>query len=76
MLTRRNIVDAFPMGTDVFPQEGSIIRDNGAVYWVENNTKRPFASPQAFLGLGLSWGRVVYPPDVVLNTLKQGAIIQ
>jgi hypothetical protein len=76
MLTRRNIVDTFPMGTDVFPQEGSIIRDNGAVYWVENNTKRPFASPQAFLGLGLSWGRVVYPPDVVLNTLKQGAIIQ
>jgi hypothetical protein len=76
MLTRRNIVDAFPMGDDVFPQEGSIIRDNGAVYWVENNTKRPFASPQAFLGLGLSWGRVVYPPDIVLNTLRQGAIIQ
>jgi subtilisin family serine protease len=76
MLTRRNIVDALPVGTDVFPQEGSVIRDNGAVYWVENDTKRPFASPQAFLGLGLSWGRVVYPPDVVLNTLKQGAIIQ
>ncbi len=76
MLTRRNIVDALPMGTDVFPQEGSIIRDNGAVYWVENDTKRPFASPQAFLGLGLSWGRVVYPPDIVLTTLKQGAIIQ
>jgi hypothetical protein len=76
MVTRRNIVDALPVGADVFPQEGSIIRDNGAVYWVENNTKRPFASPQAFLGLGLSWGRVVYPPDVVLTTLKQGAIIQ
>lgn len=76
MLTRRNIVDALPMGDDVFPQEGSIIRDDGAVYWVENNTKRPFASPQAFLGLGLSWGRVVYPPDIVLNTLRQGAIIQ
>lgn len=76
MLTQRNIVDNLPTGVDVFPQEGSIIRDDGAVYWVENNTKRPFASPEAFLGLGLSWGRVVYPPDVVLNTLKQGAIIE
>lgn len=76
MLTRANIVNALPVGNDVFPQEGSVIRDNGAVYWVENNTKRPFASPQAFLGLGLSWSRVVYPPDIVLNSLTQGAIIQ
>ncbi|MGA1048557.1 MAG: S8 family peptidase, partial [Minisyncoccia bacterium] len=64
---RKGLLDSFSTSTEVYPQEGSIIRDDGAVYWVENNTKRPFASPQAFLGLGLSWGRVVYPPMAVLN---------
>lgn len=76
MLTSQTILNSFPISTDVFPQEGSVIRDDGAVYWVENDTKRPFASPQAFLGLGLSWGRVVQPPDVVLNSLRRGAIIE
>lgn len=76
MLTSESVVNSFPLSSDVFPQEGSVIRDDGAVYWVENDTKRPFASPQAFLGLGLSWGRVVQPPDVVLNSLKRGAIIE
>lgn len=76
MKTQRNILDAMPTDTEVYPQEGSIIRDEGAVYWVENNTKRPFASPQAFIGLGLSWGRVIYPPNAVLNSLARGAIIE
>lgn len=76
MLTSQTVLNSFPRSTDVFPQEGSVIRDDGTVYWVENDTKRPFASPQAFLGLGLSWGRVVQPPDVVLNSLKRGAIIE
>lgn len=75
MLTRRDVLDSMPTSTEVYPQEGSIIRDDGAVYWVENNTKRPFASPSAFLGLGLSWGRVVYPPMAVLNSLSRGDII-
>ena len=73
---RKGLLDSFSTSTEVYPQEGSIIRDDGAVYWVENNTKRPFASPQAFLGLGLSWGRVVYPPMGVLNGLTRGDIIQ
>ncbi|MGA1050099.1 MAG: S8 family peptidase [Minisyncoccia bacterium] len=73
---RKGLLDSFSTSTEVYPQEGSIIRDDGAVYWVENNTKRPFASPQAFLGLGLSWGRVVYPPMAVLNGLTRGDIIQ
>lgn len=73
---RKGLLDSFSTSTEVYPQEGSIIRDDGAVYWVENNTKRPFASPQAFLGLGLSWGRVVYPPMGVLNGLARGDIIQ
>lgn len=73
---RKGLLDSFSTSTEVYPQEGSIIRDDGAVYLVENNTKRPFASPQAFLGLGLSWGRVVYPPMAVLNGLTRGDIIQ
>lgn len=76
MKTKRQILDAMPTTTEVYPQEGSIIRDEGAVYWVENNVKRPFASPQAFLGLGLSWGRVIYPPNAVLNSLTRGDIIE
>ena len=76
ILVRRDILDAMPTSTEVYPQEGSIIRDDGAVYWVENNTKRPFASPNAFLGLGLSWGRVIYPPVSVLNSLSRGDIIE
>lgn len=76
MLTNRNVLDSLPNTTEVYPQEGSIIRDEGAVYWVENNTKRPFASPDAFLGLGLSWGRVIYPPLAVLNSLSRGDIIR
>ena len=76
MKTKKDILDAMPITTEVYPQEGSIIRDDGAVYWVENNTKRPFASPQAFLGLGLSWGRVIYPPNAVLNSLSRGDIIE
>lgn len=73
---RLSLLNSFPTANEVYPQEGSIIRDDGAVYWVENNTKRPFASPQAFLGLGLSWGRVIYPPIDVLNSLSRGTIIQ
>jgi hypothetical protein len=76
MQIRRDLLNSFPTTTEVYPQEGSIIRDEGAVYWVENNTKRPFASPQAFIGLGLSWGRVVYPPIPVLNSLSRGDIIR
>ncbi|MEY2986123.1 MAG: hypothetical protein RJB24_352 [Candidatus Parcubacteria bacterium] len=76
MKIRRDLLDSFPTTTEVYPQEGSIIRDEGAVYWVENNTKRPFASPSAFLGLGLSWGRVIYPPLTVLNSLSRGDIIR
>lgn len=76
MKIRIDLLNSFPTTNEVYPQEGSIIRDDGAVYWVENNTKRPFASPQAFLGLGLSWGRVVYPPLTVLNSLSRGDIIQ
>jgi hypothetical protein len=76
MKTRRDILDAMPNDTEVYPQEGSIIRDDGAVYWVENNTKRPFASPQAFVGLGLSWNRVFFPPNAVLNSLTRGDIIE
>lgn len=76
MQIRRDLLNSFPTATEVYPQEGSIIRDEGAVYWVENNTKRPFASPQAFIGLGLSWGRLVYPPLPVLNSLAQGDIIR
>lgn len=72
----QSVLNTFPVSTDVFPQEGSVIRDEGAVYWVENDTKRPFASPQAFLGLGLSWARVVQPPDIVLNSLRRGAMIE
>ncbi len=76
MKIRRDLLDSFPTTTEVYPQEGSIIRDEGAVYWVENNTKRPFASPSAFLGLGLSWGIVIYPPLPVLNSLSRGDIIR
>ena len=76
MKIRRDLLNSFPTANEVYPQEGSIIRDDGAVYWVENNTKRPFASPQAFLGLGLSWGRVIYPPLAVLNSLSRGEIIR
>lgn len=76
MFTRRDILDSMPTSTEVYPQEGSIIRDDQSVYWVENNTKRPFASPNAFLGLGLSWNRVIYPPSTVLNSLSRGDIIQ
>ena len=76
MKIQRGLLDSFPISTEVYPQEGSIIRDEGAVYWVENNIKRPFASPQAFIGLGLSWGRVIYPPISVLNSLAQGDIIR
>ncbi|MEX0595056.1 MAG: hypothetical protein WD512_01045, partial [Candidatus Paceibacterota bacterium] len=76
MKIRKDLLDSLPMDNEVYPREGSIIRDEGAVYWVENNTKRPFASPQAFLGLGLSWGRVIYPPLAVLNSLTRGDIIQ
>ncbi len=76
MKIRLDLLTSFPTANEVYPQEGSIIRDDGAVYWVENNTKRPFASPQAFLGLGLSWGRVIYPPLAVLNSLSRGDIIQ
>ncbi len=73
---RLTLLNSFPTANEVYPQEGSIIRDDGAVYWIENNTKRPFASPQAFLGMGLSWGRVIYPPLTVLNSLSKGDIIQ
>lgn len=76
MKIKKDILDSMPIATEVYPQEGSIIRDEGAVYWVENNTKRPFASPQAFLGLGLSWGKVIYPPNTVLNSLVRGDIIE
>jgi subtilisin family serine protease len=76
MKTKKDILDAMPTATEVYPQEGSIIRDDGAVYWVENNTKRPFASQQAFLSLGLSWGKVIYPPNAVLNSLGRGDIIE
>lgn len=76
MKIRRDLLDTFPTTTEIYPQEGSIIRDDGAVYWVENNKKRPFASPQAFLGLGLSWEKVVYPPVNVLNSMSLGDIIQ
>jgi hypothetical protein len=73
---RLTLLNSFPTANEVYPKEGSIIRDDGAVYWIENNTKRPFASPQAFLGMGLSWGRVIYPPLTVLNSLSKGDIIQ
>jgi hypothetical protein len=75
-IASNTILNSFPTGELIYPQEGSIIRDNQAVYWVEGNTKRPFASPQAFLGLGLTWGRVVFPDFSVLDSLAPGTIIQ
>ena len=71
-----SVLDSFITGSAVNPQEGSIIRDNRSVYWVEGNLRRPFASPQAFLGLGLTWDKVVFPDSVVLANLSVGNIIQ
>ncbi len=72
----RSQLNAIPTGSQLLPREGTIVADSGAVYYIEGTTKRPFASPQAYTGLGLSWDRVQTPGDAVLNRLSQGAIIQ
>lgn len=69
-------LESVPTGQEVLPREGTIVRDNGAVYYIENSFKRPFSSPTSFIGLGFKWDKVQFPPGSVLDRIPTGAIIQ
>ncbi len=62
-------------GTVLSMRDGMLVADRGSVYIVENGTKRPIASAQVFLGLGLSWNNVTYPGDMNLNQLPTGPLV-
>ncbi len=58
---------------------GSLVNDNGTIYFISGNTKIPFTNWQAFVGLGYSAGNVVngdtsaylLSQNYVLRTAKQ-----
>ncbi len=65
-------IDSFPYGEEVSIREGTILADQTTVYYVENGKKRPFSSPQSYLGLGLNWNRVEYPSLDIINSIPKG----
>lgn len=66
---------AIKNGPELKMRNGMLVADSGSVYLVEHGKKRPIASAQVFLGLGLSWNNVTYPGDANLNKLPTGALI-
>ena len=68
-------IDALEYGADIDIREGTILADQNTVYYVENGKKRPFGSPQSYLGLGLGWNRVEYPSLDIVNYIPKGDII-
>lgn len=54
-----------------------LIRGSGAtVYYVDNGTKRPIDSIQAFNRMGFNWGNIRQISDIFLNTLPTGSTIR
>jgi GTP:adenosylcobinamide-phosphate guanylyltransferase len=69
------IFNGLGSGGLVLPREGSLIADRDKVYIVENGSKKPFGSPNAFLSRGYQWKHIAFPPQYVLDLLPTGAII-
>jgi hypothetical protein len=68
-------LNAIKNGPELKMRDGMLVADSGSVYLVEYGKKRPIASAQVFLGLGLSWNNVTYPGDANLNKLPTGTLI-
>ncbi len=69
-------LDVIPNGSQLLPREGTIIANTQTVFFIEGNTRRPFASANAYLGLGLSWDRVQTPGNAVVGRFSVGNPIQ
>jgi hypothetical protein len=54
-------------------RSGEIVKDNGTIYIVYNNTKTPFASWTAFTGLGYKLSMVVDGP--LVNVPDSGYVV-
>lgn len=68
--------DSLPLGARMKPRDGAIMADEKTVYLINDGRKRPFYSADAYLDLGLGWGRVVTPESNALSRLSRGEVIQ
>ena len=68
-------LEAVPYSSEINIREGTILADKNTVYYIENGKKRPFSSPQSYLGLGFSWNRVEYPSLDIVNSIPIGESI-
>lgn len=75
VVTSQEAINEIPNGTNLTFRDGSLLSNGGTVYIISDGLKRPFASPEAFLRLGLKWDNVKPVSADELNIHPLGEVV-
>ena len=66
----------YPRGNDEYYPDGLLIHDDQGVFLMQDNRRRPIASPPIFESYGLNWSKVRRATDFEMSLIPEGQLFR